>query len=195
MDAESTVERFVTVDTYQFAVTLFLISEGAFFAFLIIAYVYFHGSMTSGPNASSSLNPLKTGIYSVFLLASSFTVSAAERKLSSGRRRAFSGWLLTTILLGAIFLVGQGREYFNLYRNDVTVSRNVFGTSFFTLTGFHGLHVLLGLLALCIVFALAMGGDFKTGRSNAIRAVALYWHFVDWIWVVIFFVVYVWALF
>ena len=195
MATEGTVERFVTADSYQFAVTLFLISEGAFFAFLIIAYVYFHGSMTLGPNAGNSLNPLKSGIYSIFLLASSFTVSTAERKLSSGHHRAFSGWLLATILLGAIFLVGQGREYFNLYRNDVTVSRNIFGTSFFTLTGFHGLHVLLGLLALCILFALAIGGDFQTGRSNSIRAVALYWHFVDWIWVVIFFVVYVWALF
>ncbi len=94
-----------------------------------------------------------------------------------------------------LFLFGQGREYFNLYRNDVTVSRNVFGTSFFTLTGFHGLHVMLGLLALCILLGLAMAGDFQTGQSNAIRAVALYWHFVDWIWVLIFFVVYVWALF
>ncbi|MGA7291460.1 MAG: cytochrome c oxidase subunit 3 [Terriglobales bacterium] len=195
MDAEGTVERFVTVDTYQLAVTLFLISEGAFFAFLIIAYVYFHGSMTSGPNASNSLNPLRTGIYSVFLLASSFTVRTAEHRFSSGRRRAFAGWLLTTILLGTVFLVGQAREYFNLYRNDVTVSRNVFGTSFFTLTGFHGLHVLLGLLALCILFALALAGEFETGESDAIRVVALYWHFVDWIWVVIFFVVYVWALF
>lgn len=195
MDTEGTVERFVTVDIYQFAVTLFLISEGAFFAFLIIAYVYFHGSMTSGPNASNSLNPLKSGIYSIFLLASSFTASTAERQFGRGRRRAFQGWLFTTILLGAIFLVGQGREYFNLYRADVTVSRNVFGTAFFTLTGFHGLHVLLGLLALCILFALAVSGEFQTGRSNAIRAVALYWHFVDWIWVVIFLVVYVWALF
>ncbi len=195
MATEGTVERLVTVDSYQFAVTLFLISEGAFFAFLIIAYVYFHGSMTTGPNAGNSLNPLKSGIYSIFLLASSFTVSTAERKLSGGHPRAFSGWLLTTILLGAIFLVGQGREYFNLYRADVTVSRNIFSTSFFTLTGFHGLHVLMGLLSLCILFALALGGDLQTGRSNAVRAVALYWHFVDWIWVVIFVVVYVWALF
>jgi cytochrome c oxidase subunit III len=195
MNTEGTVERFVTADPYQFAVTLFLISEGVFFLFLIIAYVYFHGSMNSGPGASNSLNPLKTGIYSVFLIASSFTVRAAEKKLSSGRRRAFEGWLLTTIVLGAIFLVGQGREYFNLYQADVTVSRNVFGTSFFTLTGFHGLHVLLGLIALCILFALALAGGFQTEPSNAIRAVALYWHFVDWIWVVIFSVVYVWALF
>ena len=195
MDAEGTLERFVTGDIYSFAVTLFLISEGAFFAFLIIAYVYFHGTMTAGPNARNSLDPLRTGIYSVFLLASSFTVRTAERKFSNGNRRAFAAWLLTTILLGAIFLAGQGREYFTLYRADVTVSRNIFGTSFFTLTGFHGLHVLLGLVALSILFGLALGGTFKNGESSAIRSVALYWHFVDWVWVVIFFVVYVWAFF
>ncbi len=195
MDTENTIERFVTVDTYEFAVTLFLISEGAFFAFLIIAYVYFHVSMTSGPNASNSLDPLKTGIYTLFLLASSFTMGTAERKLRRGSRRGFEGWLLTTIIFGAIFLFGQGREYFHLYSENVTVSRNVFGTSFFTLTGFHGLHVLLGLLCLCILFGLALAGDFQDGRSNAIRSVALYWHFVDWVWVVIFSVIYVWALF
>ena len=195
MDAEGTIEGFVTHDIYSFGVTLFLISEGAFFAFLIIAYVYFHGSMASGPNAGSSLNPLKTGVYSGFLLASSFTVRTAERTFSRGQRRASAGWLLTTILLGTVFLVGQAREYLHLYRADVTVNRNVFGTSFFTLTGFHGLHVLLGFAALCILFALALSGALESGNSRAIRSVALYWHFVDWIWVVIFSVVYVWALF
>jgi len=187
-------ERFVTGDINRFAMLLFLLSETAFFAFLIIAYVYFHNAVTSGPDAANSLDPWKSGIYTVFLLTSSFTVWRAEKCYSRGRRGAFLKWLLVTILLGAVFLFGQGREYLHLYRGNVTVNRNVFGTAFFTLTGFHGLHVLLGLIALAVLFGLALA-DSRCSQSSAVRTIATYWHFVDWVWVVIFSVVYLWSLF
>ncbi|MGC1107489.1 MAG: heme-copper oxidase subunit III [Candidatus Acidiferrales bacterium] len=193
MDAER-AERFVTGDINRFAMLLFLLSEAAFFAFLIIAYVYFHNAVKAGPDAANSLDPLKTGIYTVALLASSFTVWRAEKSYDCGRSRAFAEWLLLTILLGAVFLVGQGREYIHLYRANVTVSRNIFGSTFFTLTGFHGLHVLLGLIALAILFGVALA-DQSGRQSSAVRTIATYWHFVDWVWLVIFSVVYIWTLF
>jgi heme/copper-type cytochrome/quinol oxidase subunit 3 len=193
MDAER-AERFVTGDINRFAMLLFLLSEAAFFAFLIIAYVYFHNAMKAPPTAATSLDPLKSGIYSVFLLGSSFTTWRAEKCYGKGRNGRFLRWLLATILLGAIFLVGQGREYLHLYRANVTVSRNIFGSTFFTLTGFHGLHVLLGLIALAILLGLSLS-DSRGRQSSAVTTIATYWHFVDWVWVVIFSVVYVWSLY
>ena len=146
----------------RFAMILFLISEGAFFVFLIIAYVYFHGSDEAGPNAMNSLHPLTTGVFTVALLASSFTMWRAEKSHARGQFGSFRNWLAVTIALGAIFMVGQGREYFLLYRSNVTVSRNVFGSSFFTLTGFHGLHVVFGIIALGILLGPGVQGFRKT---------------------------------
>ena len=100
-------------------------------------------------------------------------------------------WLAMTILLGGIFIIGQGLEYWHLFSSGVSVSSNLFATTFFTLTGFHGLHVCVGLLALLIVLGLALAGDFKQGRSSALVAVGLYWHFVDVVWVLVLTVVYI----
>jgi heme/copper-type cytochrome/quinol oxidase subunit 3 len=182
-------------DNNKLAMLLFLLSEGTFFAFLIIAYVYYHAVSDTGVTAAKVLDPLKTGIYTIFLLSSSFTVWRAEKGLRRGSQRAFKGWLLVTIVLGAVFLFGQGSEYLHLYGQDVTISRDIFGTSFFTLTGFHGLHVLLGLIALAVIFVLALQGEFAQQHSSAVETVALYWHFVDWVWVVIFSVIYLWTVF
>jgi heme/copper-type cytochrome/quinol oxidase subunit 3 len=97
---------------------------------------------------------------------------------------------ILTIGLGAVFLFGQGREYAQLLREHVTISSNLFGTTFFTLTGFHGLHVLIGLVALAILLGLALAGDFKDPEAPGVGAVGLYWHFVDAVWIVIFTIVY-----
>lgn len=177
----------------KLGVITFIASEANFFLLLIFAYVYYHGGTSGGPSAAGSLDPRAAGINTVFLLGSSATMWRAERSL---RREGASGlplWLLATIVLGAIFLFGQGREYAHLISQNVTVSRDLFGASFFTLTGFHGLHVLIGLITLSIVFGLALAGDFSKGRSDAVEAVALYWHFVDVVWIVIFSIIYLWS--
>jgi heme/copper-type cytochrome/quinol oxidase subunit 3 len=184
-----------TWDNNKLGMVLFRLSEGTFFAFLIIGYVYYHSISNTGVMAAKVLDPLKTGIYTIFLLSSSFTVWRAEKSQRLGNRRGFRAWLLVTIVLGAVFLFGQGSEYLHLYGEDVTVSRDIFGTSFFTLTGFHGLHVLLGLIALSVLLVLALRGEFAEKHSSAVEAVALYWHFVDWVWVVIFSVIYLWTVF
>jgi heme/copper-type cytochrome/quinol oxidase subunit 3 len=100
-------------------------------------------------------------------------------------------WLAATILLGGVFIIGQGLEYWGLYQSGVTMSSNLFATSFFTLTGFHGLHVTLGLIALLLVLGLGCGGYFKKGKSTLLESVGYYWHFVDVVWVLVLSVVYI----
>jgi heme/copper-type cytochrome/quinol oxidase subunit 3 len=177
----------------KLGVGLFLASEANFFLLLIFAYVYYHGASGPGPTAATSLDPTAAGVNTVFLLSSSATMWRAERSLGGANPLRLCVWLLATVVLGAIFLIGQGREYIHLITHNVTISRDVFGTTFFTLTGFHGLHVLVGLVALTILLGLALAGDFAAGRSVAVESVALYWHFVDAVWIVIFSIVYVGA--
>lgn len=178
-------------DKNKLGMVLFISSETIFFTLLILAYLYFQGAAAGdGPTAASSLDPLTTGLFSLFLFASSFTIWRADRNLARQNRTGLLTWLLATIGLGLIFLAGQGVEWRQLIAEGTTVSRNLFGTTFFTLTGFHGFHVLVGLVALAIVAGLAWAGDFEGPQSSAVESISLYWHFVDVVWVVIFSVVY-----
>jgi len=99
-----------------------------------------------------------------------------------------------TVLLGGVFIVGQAIEYRGLLERGVTFSTNLFGTTFFTLTGFHGLHVLAGLCALGTLLAATISGRLPNINSSGFEAVSMYWHFVDAVWVVIFSVVHLWPL-
>jgi heme/copper-type cytochrome/quinol oxidase subunit 1 len=166
-----------------------IVSETGFFAVLILAYLYYNATPQPGSNADD-LNLLKTGLFSLCLFASSATLWRSEVSERQGRRRALAGWLAATILLGGIFLVGQGLEYWDLFRQGVSVNSNLFSATFFTLTGFHGLHVCVGLVALLVVLGLALASDSKRSPSPALKAVGLYWHFVDAVWIVVFSVVY-----
>ena len=174
-------------------VGFFVASESIFFIMLILAYVNFHGTVTDGPTAVNSLNPLRTGIFSIFLLASSFTVWLAGRSLASKNHTMLKVWLFVTILLGALFIYGQASEWLGLIHQNITISRNVFGTTFYTLTGFHGFHVCAGLIMLSIVLGLSMFGDFKGPKSDGVECVSIYWHFVDGVWIVVYSVIYLWA--
>lgn len=175
----------------RLGMVLFITSEAIFFILLIAAYLILHNNVPPGePTAASSLEPLKTGFFSLFLFASSFTIWRAGKSLARRESRQWQRWLGVTILLGIIFLVGQGFEWATLIRQGTTVSRDTFGTTFFTMTGFHGLHVLVGLLGLTILLALTLRGEFRGPRSPAVETMSLYWHFVDAVWVVIFGVTY-----
>jgi len=174
-------------------VGFFIASESIFFVMLILAYVNFHGSVTDGPTAANSLNPYQMGAFSLFLFASSFTVWLAGKSLKNRNHTMLKVWLLVTILLGITFICGTLLEWKGLIDQNITISRNVFGTTFFTLTGFHGFHVSAGLIMLSLVLAFALAGDFKGPKSDAVECVSLYWHFVDGVWVVVFSVIYLWA--
>jgi cytochrome c oxidase subunit I+III len=172
------------------AIVSFLLSEGFFFLMLILAYLFYNSHAMNGPTPTSTLDAKRTGIFTLCLLASSFTIWLAEKKLRAKKPVAFRWLLGLTILLGAIFLVGQGREYLRIYDSGVVISSNLFATTFFTLTGFHGLHVCVGLIALLVLMGLGLAGDFKSGRIEAVKSIGLYWHFVDAVWLVVYSVIY-----
>jgi cytochrome c oxidase subunit III len=171
----------------------FVGSEAFFFLALIISYIYY--SHTGGVLSESAhyLDIKRTGIFTIALLSSSVTIFLADLSLERQNRRALQLWLALTVFLGLVFLVGQGTEYIKLYKLNFTISRNVFGSAFFTLTGFHGLHVVIGLIVLSIVLFMQLNGKFKSIEGTALKSVSIYWHFVDIVWIVVFSVVYIGA--
>jgi heme/copper-type cytochrome/quinol oxidase subunit 3 len=169
----------------RFGMALFLLSEAVFFFMLIAAFVYFRG--TSLPIAAANLKLGTSALYTAALLASSFTMWRAA--LGSATRV----WLTATIVLGAVFLFGQTSEYLRLFRQNITISQSLFGTTFFTVTGLHGLHVLVGIVLLVALVPLRAPG-FESTQSLALETVSLYWYFVDAVWIAIFSVVYLWSL-
>jgi heme/copper-type cytochrome/quinol oxidase subunit 3 len=183
-----------TIEKNRLGMYLFLLSEVVFFSVLIMAYIYYRGGAGQGPSAANSLQPATAGIFTLCLLASSGTLWLAERSIARQNQTGVRLWLVATGLLGAVFLIGQAREYIHLIADNVTIDRNLFGTTFFTLTGFHGLHVFSGLVALTILAGMAMAGHFRGPHSVAVETVGLYWHFVDVVWVVIFTIIYLWPL-
>ncbi len=180
-------------DKNKAGVITFIISEAGFFGVLIIAFLFYNATPGSGPGARE-LNVLKTGLFSLCLFASSFTIWRSEAGLHANNPRRMKTWLAATILLGGIFVVGQGMEYWGLFQSGVSVGLDLFAATFFTLTGFHGLHVCVGLLALLIVLGVALTRGSENGRFNALVPVGFYWHFVDVVWVFVFSIVYLWPL-
>jgi heme/copper-type cytochrome/quinol oxidase subunit 3 len=178
------------IERSKLGVLCFIGSEVFFFGVLIIAYIVYRPWAAPGPNASNSLEPATAGIFTALLLASSLTLWLAERSAKRARLGGLRLWLLTTVLLGAAFLLGQGREYLLLLSSGVTVNRNQFGSTFYTLTGFHGLHVFSGLVALLVMLGLALGDQIRGRRLAGLAAIGWYWHFVDVVWLIIFSLVY-----
>ena len=171
----------------------FIASEAVFFSILIIAYAYYHEAAHTGGTAARVLDPVRAGVNTLFLLASSLTMWLGSKSLSRRNQAGLIRWLAVTIALGAVFLLGQAREWGGLIHGGTTISRDLFGTTFFTLTGFHGLHVFLGLVLLAMLCALAARGQFTRARSSSVEAVGIYWHFVDGVWIVVYSVIYLWS--
>ena len=166
-------------------------TEGLLFLSLLMVFVYF--SLTPGfrQQQQAALDWRTTGLFTLLLFASSFTYWRAEASFRRGAPGRLRLWLLATMLLGGLFLFGQAREFASLFHRHIDIASNTFGTSFFTLTGFHGLHVLVGLVIIGIITGLAFAGDFDRPTSSVISTVGIYWHFVDLVWAVVFTVVYV----
>jgi cytochrome c oxidase subunit 3/cytochrome o ubiquinol oxidase subunit 3 len=177
-----------TLTATQWGMAAFLLSEAAFFATLIVAYIAYIGKDAAGsPTPAQTLSLPLVLFTTACLLTSSFTIHLAEHSLRADSRRAFALWWMVTIALGLVFVGGTAYEWYGLlFRDGLTVSTNLFGTTFYTLVGFHGLHVSAGLVALTIVLNLS----WRTGATGAVQLVSWYWHFVDGVWVVVFCVVY-----
>ncbi len=179
----------------------FVASEAIFFTLLLVTYVVFNtraglddGSPGDGPSAASSLSVVRTGVFSVFLLTSSLTFWLAERNLKRRRQRAFKTWLAVTIGLGSLFVAGQVWEYAGLLADNVTISSNLFASTFFTVTGFHGLHVTAGLVALGVMLWFGYKNYLTEKRGKVFSAIGIYWHFVDVVWIAVFSIIYLRAL-
>ncbi len=180
----------------------FITSEGLIFANLIAAYLYLeirqgfwllpNGEPLlwfSGPSLFPSILLL---INTAILWSSSFPARFFGRALARGDQRQLKFWLIVTAIMGTIFVGLQfGVEYPHLVSLGLTPQASIFGSAFFTLTGFHGLHVTVGVLFLVITWLRALRGDFAGKRVFAVEAVEMYWHFVDAVWVGVFGVVYV----
>jgi cytochrome c oxidase subunit 3 len=182
--------------TLQWGMLAFLLSEVAFFSTLVMAYVVFLGQDKVGPRPGQVLSMPTVIATTICLLSSSVTVHYAEKALRRDSRGGFLFLWTATIVLGAAFLAGTGFEWHDLIvHHHLTVSRNTFGTTYYTLVGFHALHVTMGVLVLLIVLGLAVKRHVSSRNPGGVEVVGWYWHFVDGVWVVVFSVVYLTAYF
>jgi heme/copper-type cytochrome/quinol oxidase subunit 3 len=171
----------------------FLCSESLFFLALILGYVYYQSFKDTWGASYQALDARSSGLFTLLLVLSSVTLTLAVRCYERSQRGGFLAGAFATVALGLAFLFHQAQEYRELYRQSITVDASIFGSAFYTLTGFHTLHVAVGLLALIIVLTLMAKGRLRRPSSGA-KAVEYYWHFVDVVWLVVFSVVYLGAL-
>ena len=167
-----------------------IIAESAIFTIFVVAYLFYMGKSLTGPTPREVLEvPI---FFTICLLSSSFTIHLAGNSLESGKRGMFLGMWLLTIVLGGLFLFGTGREWHRLiYEHGLTISTNLFGTTYYSLVGLHAFHVTAGLVMLLIVLIFGLAGRVGRDQSARIDVLSMYWHFVDSVWVVVFTVVYI----
>lgn len=183
-----TPER-ILPDMHKVGMIAFFASEFAFFGTLIMTYVIFLGQRGVPPTPAEALSlPLVLGT-TFCLLSSSLTIHLADTAHRAGARGGFILWWGATCLLGGMFLAGTAYEWHELItRHGLTIGRNLFGSTYYTLVGFHALHVTVGLILLLMILRLFVARRVK---PIAVELVSWYWHFVDVVWVVVFLVVYV----
>lgn len=165
-------------------------AESAIFTIFVVAYIFYLGKSLTGPTPQQVLRfPIFT---TICLLSSSLTIHLAVRALEAGRMGRFKLLWFLTFALGAIFLTGTGFEWRHLiYDEGLTISTNLFGTTYYSLVGLHAFHVTVGLVGFAVAMALAMAGKVKQAHAYQVGVFSLYWHFVDTVWVVVFTVVYI----
>jgi cytochrome c oxidase subunit III len=167
-----------------------IFAESAIFTIFVVAYLFYIGKSLTGPTPREVLEtPI---FYTICLLSSSLTIHFAARFLEHGRRGAFLLLWLLTITLGALFLYGTGQEWHRLiYEHGLTISTNLFGTTYYSLVGLHASHVIAGLSMLSIVLLFGLAGRVGPEHAARVNVLSMYWHFVDVVWIVVFTVVYV----
>jgi cytochrome c oxidase subunit 3/cytochrome o ubiquinol oxidase subunit 3 len=167
-----------------------IVAESSIFMIFVVAYIFYIGKSLSGPTPRDVLElPIFT---TICLLSSSFTVMRAVSFLEKSNTKLCSLWLAITILLGAIFLAGTAREWYQLiYHDGLTIRTNLFGTTFYSLVGLHATHVVVGLVMLSTALIFLLRGKATSAHAERLEVLSLYWHFVDGVWVIVFTVVYI----
>jgi cytochrome c oxidase subunit 3 len=172
------------------AMASLIVAESAIFTIFVVAYLYYLGRDVSGPAPQQVLELPIFG--TVCLLSSSLFIWLAERAIEHANIRTFTLWWSVTILLGVIFLADTGAEWYKLIVHDhLTIRTNLFGTTFYSLVGLHATHVVVGLLMMLLVLVFAVTRKLQPRYAERVKVLAMYWHFVDAVWVVVFTVVYV----
>jgi cytochrome c oxidase subunit III len=170
---------------------LFIASEVMFFGGLFGAYFTLRSSAPEWPPPGSvELDPWYAGAITVVLVSSSFTMQFGVWAIRKGDNRALIRWLVITLLLGAGFLGGQAYEYSQLIHEGMTLRSGVFGSTFYTLTGFHGAHVTGGAIFILIVLLRARSRQFTPARHDSVEMASYYWHFVDVVWIGLYSTIY-----
>ena len=169
---------------------VFLGSECLLFGGLISTYLIYRSRFADGPAPGDIFDIPFTSVSSFVLLMSSLTMVLSLSSLQRGDYRNTRLWLLTTALLGALFIGGQVYEFTTFLREGLGYSTSPFSSAFFTLTGFHGVHVSIGIVMLMSLYVSSMRGNLKRESSETLEIVGLYWHFVDVVWIFIFTVIY-----
>jgi cytochrome c oxidase subunit III len=167
-----------------------IIAESAIFTIFVVAYIFYIGKSLSGPTPREVLEmPI---FASICLLSSSLTIHLATGALRKANYGIFRLLWFLTLALGAIFLIATGREWHHLiYDKGLTISTNLFGTTYYSLVGLHAFHVTVGLIGLLTVLFFALFGWVRQEHTKNVDTFAMYWHFVDAVWVVVFTVVYI----
>ena len=165
-------------------------AESAIFTIFVVAYLFYVGKSLTGPMPKDVLHaPI---FFTICLLSSSLTIHLAVKSLKRAKVGSFAWWWFFTLALGATFLAGTAREWRHLiYDEGLTIQTNLFGTTYYSLVGLHAFHVTVGLLAITTVLLFVLFGYVRQEHAERVDVLALYWHFVDAVWVVVFTVVYV----
>ena len=190
MNGEGHVGR-LGIDTRKLGMWIFLASEIMFFTGLIGSYIVlrFH-NLHSWPVPSTVLNIPLTAVNTFILICSSATLVLGLASVQRGNIEGLQVGLFLTVLLGTVFLSIQVNEYRALIHDGFTISSSIFGTCFFTLTGFHGAHVFAGVIWLSVVLVRSFLGYFNPDEYAGVEIVGLYWHFVDLVWIILFTILY-----
>jgi len=170
-----------------------LSSEALFFGAFISTYLLYRGrdpGFLGGPTPKELFDTPFTSVTSFILLMSSLTMVLALAAIQRGDDRRLRIWLAATVLFGLTFIAGQVYEFTEFYREGLSLHRNLFGTTFFTLTGLHGAHVTVGIVWLMLLYGRSLQGRLSRERAESVEIAGLYWHFVDVVWIVIFTVIY-----
>jgi len=191
-DDASLMRKWMAKPVAWWGVILFLLTEIMLFGGLFVVYFTAHASSPVWPPASAPELPVfATGINTAILVSSGVTMHVGIMFLKRNYRTAFLVLFAATIALGALFLFNQVAEYIELFGEGFNLSSGVYGASFFALTGVHGAHVTAGIGGLTGVFTRGLFGQFNAKRHTGIEGVALYWHFVDFVWIFLYLVIYV----
>ncbi|HEX8966396.1 MAG TPA: cytochrome c oxidase subunit 3 [Chloroflexota bacterium] len=178
------------LDNRKLLMWAFLASDCMFFGTLIATYMVYKNRSLDGPLPRGTFDVPYTSVSAFVLLLSSLTMVLALAAIQRGEERRMRVWLSATALLGCVFLGGQFYEFTTFYRDGLSLSRNLFGSTFFTLTGFHGTHVAIGVFWLGSLVTHSVRGRLHQEHSLLVEIAGLYWHFVDIVWILIFTLVY-----